>query len=606
MNQPGYPPYGSPYGPPPGGGYGPPPGGPQFPIPPGPPTKKKSPIGLIIGLVVGLVLVVGIGVGAFLFLKGRGKSPGLPVDAKYMPTSTKEVGTRLIESTREPNEQIKAVYLASELGSQLCRPGFGDPARRIEGIGGSSSQRAKELFFNKKRIDDVQQLLECGAVLGAQLESPYAGFLAFEDDQSKRKDTVIMQIKVSEIPGKFGFTKQSFGSMRGFCRTQAEDKDAKLGDTVEDKGGECKDTSHGAFPNETTWFLGDKASLDLLAKTVAKPREELGANVTAIKEAAAATDGLPVVRLAGNPKSSKEYFLAPCYWASFQTSAGFTNFVDGCFPSKALEKSLVEVDSKIRAAAYEMDSDYQKAGAIVGNIVFVARDAEGAKVLEKDIKEIVSDWKAHLDTNDGKLIKETKDKAYTHSQKKFAAVVDRFFDALHKMTVTQSGRTVRISYNDKLSAEDIQGLEDADKKTVEKRLATAQILEAVQAKKAIPEKSLAKLVGAKWATYLLGPPPADLAPPVKLPLTADECKVAQRQIAPIKLSDMTTKESKDLYMLVKYATCTIRPPEVLPVQKGCLAKFKTASDFMMCAPLATTPTNEPPEDEFGDNAAKKK
>jgi hypothetical protein len=42
-----------------------------------------------------------------------------------------------------------------------------------------------------------------------------------------------------------------------------------------------------------------------------------------------------------------------------------------------------EIDSKIKAAAFEMDGDHQKAKAFHGNIVFVARDDRGANDVER-------------------------------------------------------------------------------------------------------------------------------------------------------------------------------------------------------------------------------
>jgi hypothetical protein len=336
-----------------------------------------------------------------------------------------------------------------------------------------------------------------------------------------------------------------------------------------------------------------------MAKTVAAPRDELSGGVAALNDAASQTDGLPIVRLAGNPKSSKEFFLAPCQWAAFQSGAGLTEFVDGCFPTKQEERALTAIDAKIRGAAYELDSDYAKAGAILGNIVFVARDADGAKLLEKDVQEIVSDWKAHVDTNDDKLIKDTHDHAFSHSQKKFGAIVDTFFAALKKMQVSRSGRTVRIAYKEKLSKDDMQELADADKSTVEKRIATAEVLDAIQQKRAIPQASLGKLVGSRWAAYLLGPVPADLHPPPKLPLSALECQQIQTKLTTVKFADLPPAQ-RDLYFQLRFASCTTKPPEVQPAQRLCLATFKTAADFAACTPAPITPSNEPPESEFGD------
>ena len=602
----GAPPGGGGYGPPPGGGYGGPPGGPPGGyIPPNQAKAKKSALPLILGLVGGLlVIAIAGGVGGYFLLKK--KAVGLPVDAKVLPAQTKEVSTRLIEATREPNDQVKRMYLASELGSQMCHPGA-DPARRLEGIGSSSPKNAKELFFQKKNIDQLQQLLECGGVLAGQLDDPYQGSITYDDD-GKLRNVGTTKIKVTEIPTKFGFTKYAFGSVKGFCRTQEEDPLAKPGDPVQTKNGECKDTSHAAFPGENnTWFMGDRLSLEGIAKTVSKPREDLSASVLALKDAAAETEGLPVVRLAGNPKTSKDFFMAPCYWGAISGGQLFGTFVEGCFPAKNLEKQITEVDAKIKGAAYELDGDYQKAGTIKGNIIFVARDADAAKALEKDVQDIVSDWKAHLDTNSAKLVKETKDKATTHSTKKFAAVVDTFFVALQKMKVVRHDRTVKISYDEKLSPSDLSGMEDADKSTVEKRLATAQILEAIQQKKGVPVASLTKLVGKSWATYLTGPPPAEPKPVTKVALNLLECKDGQKNLLPLKLADMTSPESKTVYFDVKYASCGTRPPEVTTLQKPCLAvAFKTPADFVKCVSTgsSTQPTGEPPESEFGDQAKK--
>lgn len=590
MTQPGFPAYGA-FGPPSQGPYSRNPYGSVPPshvsIPPGPPPQKKSMLPIFLGIGGAALVVLAAGGGLAIWkLKSR---PSLPVDAKMLPSQTKEVGTRLIEATRETNPQVKRVYLVSELGSQLCRPNAGgDPAHRLESIGLFGSRSAKDFFFDKKKIEETQQLLECGSALAADLDSPYQSFVSFEDESSKLHTVKVTKIKTQEIPAKLGFTRYSFGSIKGFCRIE---------DAISP---ECKETSNAAFTDHGTWFLGNRGSLETMAKGVQNPRDELSGGVAALKDALSATDGLPVVRLAGNPKSSKEFFLAPCQWAAFQSAAGLTDFVDGCFPSKQEERALTEIDSKLRGAAYELDSDYTKAGAILGNIVFVARDADAAKSLEKDVKEIVSDWKSHLETNDAKLIKDSKDRAHSHSQKKFGAVVDTFFAALRKMEVTRSGRTIRIAYKERLSKDDMSELTDADKSTVEKRVATAEILDAVQQKRAIPQASLAKLVGNRWASYLLGPVPADLHPPPKSPLSLAECQAIQQKLANVKYADLPGSQ-RDLYFQLRFASCATHPPEVQPLQHFCLVNVKTAADFASCTPAPSAPANEPPESEFAKN-----
>src|SRR5262249_31739087 len=139
------------------------------------------------------------------------------------------------------------------------------------------------------------------------LDSPYQSFVTFEDDSNKPHHVKVTKIKVTELPAKLGFTRFSFGSIKGFCRVE---------DAISP---ECKESSNAAFVNNGTWFLGDRGSLETMAKTVASPRDELSGGVAALKEAASQTDGLPIVRLSGNPKSTKEFFLAPCQWGAFQS-----------------------------------------------------------------------------------------------------------------------------------------------------------------------------------------------------------------------------------------------------------------------------------------------
>ncbi len=579
MTQPGFPAYGA-FSRPPQYGSIPPA---HVSIPPAPPPQKKSQLPLILGA-AGAAAVLLIAGGAIAVWKVRSRT-GLPVDAKMLPAPTKEVGTRLVEATRETNPQVKRVYLASELGSSLCKQGA-DPARRLESIGALGPHVAKDFFFDKKKIEETQQLLDCGSALAADLESPYQSFVSFDDDEGKPHHVTVMKLGTKSLPPRLGFAYHSFGRLDGYCKTE--------------DGADCGDHGNAAFVNGGTWFLGERATLDTMAKTVATPREELSSSVAALKDASAATDGLPVVRLSGNPKSSKEFFLAPCHWAAVQSGAGFSEFVDGCFPSKEEEHTLTQIDAKLRGAAYELDGDYAKASAVVGDIVFVARDADAAKTLESDVSEIVADWKAHLENNDAKLIKDSRDKAFSHSQKKFAAVVDTFFGALHEMKVSRSGRTVRVAYKKKLSKDDQIEIAEADRTTVEKRVATAEVLDAIQSKRAIPVGSLAQLVGSKWATYLTGPAPAELHPPAKTPLATAECQSIQSRLVNVKFSDLPDGPQRDLYFKLRFALCASRPPEVEPQQHACLATFKTAADFASCTPAPRTPANEPPESDFGD------
>lgn len=605
MTQYGQPPgYGPPsagqtqYGAPLSQGYGAPPygavSGPV--IPPAPPTKKKPPVLLFVGIGVGVLFLGGIGAGVAVW-KMRQKPVALPVEARMLPPTTLEIGTQLIEATREKDERVREAYLAAELGSEMCRMGARNPAEQLEALPNATPREAKELFFDKRKIEDIRSLLECGDILAESLDSPYQTGLSYEEDEKTKHKVAVGHFRLTELPAKYGFTRYSYNGLPGFCRTQEEDPDAKPGDFIENKGNECREKTPGAFAHGTTWFLGSRVALEGMARSVKRPKEELNARLSALQDAAKETEGLPVVRISAAPKSSKDFFTAPCWVGAVHSAAGLLEFMDGCFPAKQVERQLEEIDSKIKAAAFETDGDPQKAGAFHGNIIFVARDKDAAKDVEKDVNEVVSDWKAHVDDNEAKLINKSQQNAYSARTRKFAAVADTYFKALKNMKVKRDGRTIRISFREELSAADQEGLEDADRKTVANRQAVAEILFAIQTNKPIPEAPLAKLVGPSWAKYLTNPK-ASRAALEKHPLPTDECKTLAKRLAPFDSGDFTSSEAKIAFLQHRYASCNTRPPEVDDVQRSCLLTFKTAGDYERC--IEPTSLGEPPASEYGD------
>jgi hypothetical protein len=561
---------------------------------------------LVLGIVGGVLVLAMAGGGAVYYLK-KSKSVALPVDPKMLPSQTSEVATQLIEATREPDERVRRAYVAAELGSDLCDPGAENPARKLEELGSRTSRSAKELFFDKKRLEQTGKLLECGSLLGASLHSPYQAAIAFEEGDKKQR-VAVGHFTFTEIPETHGFTPYTYRGIGGFCKTER----TPLGGLGGFGGGikpkddkECNENDHGAFRQETTWFLGPRAALESMAVTVKRPKEELTTRISDLKEAAQQTEGLPVAMLQASPKSSKDFFAAPCFYGATHAAVPMLTFLEGCFPAKKLERQLQEIDAKIKAAAYETDGDPQKAAAFHGNVLFVTRDDEGAKIVEKDVKEIVEEWKTHLEANHSKLINDSRKDAATARHKKFAAIADVYFTALEKSTVTRKGRTIKLTFNQKLSDGDLRALEEADTSTVEKRRAVTDILDALQAKKPVPEGPLATLVGKSWAAYLTKPAPEGST---REPMTPGDCRSVQARISRYNLKDKAFSKPGSGVMFIqhKYADCATNPPEVDGVQRQCLRTFTNVGEYTSCTPALAggTPDGEPPESEFGDKAKK--
>lgn len=596
---------------------------------------------MLVGLGLGGVVLLGAIAGVGIYVAKHMGKGSLPLEANKLPSQTKEIDSMVIDATRESNDRIKKVYLASELSSAFCS-GRGDPANRLETIGLWGSKSAKE-FFDPAHLDQVRGQLECGTQFATSLDDNRASYLTFESedgssssgkDEPKRHHVKIGHFKMKTLPTAEGYTSVSFGTMSGFCQTTMPAYATPLSSLLGTTGTgttppppttkSCDDKSNAAFAVGNTWFFSDKAALDELSKGIVVPKQTVGTRIAALQDAFNATSGLPQVSLVAEPKTSKDYLEYPCEWAASQMgihfgsygssgssgSSGSTgssgsitgreDFMQACFPGKQDSKLIEEIDAKLRAIAFETDPEYVKAGAISGNIILVTRDAETAENAERSIKELVGDWKSQLELNAPKLIKAGKDQASSVRQRKFADVADTYFQALSMMKVSRDGRSLKISYKASFTKEDRQELEEEEKSGNDKRMPVTEILEAIRDRKPIPQNSLAKLVGNSWATYLLLPP----LPPkstTKVKLTLEECKSVKTRLQPIHVSDLpSTGDATKAFFDQKYATCELTTPEVTEDQKKCLATFSSASDYASCMNSDTTDPRMPPESEFGD------
>jgi hypothetical protein len=508
----------------------------------------------------------------------------MPIDAKQLPAQTTIIEAEVIDGTRETDPHIRQMFTSAELGSEICRAGTLDPAVQLEVIGLLGSSSAKQ-FFAAQNLESVRSLLECGQLLTANLDGNFQTAIGFTDDSSTKQEVGILQLKAQDIPPKYGLTKHAFSGVDGYCRTSDPSKPTAAAT-------DCTATSEAALHQANTWLFGKRAALDTAAHTMATPRTDLSTQVAALNDAAAETEGLSSTRIQADLGSAKSFIGAPCGWGAFQTAGSSKDFFDSCFPNSD-EKLIEGMDAKLRAAAFELEPDVVKAGAVHGNIILVARDGDAAKDVEKDANELVTDWKSQLQNNEAKLIKQAKTDPISLRQKAWATYVDNFLHAVENMKVTRSGRTVHMSFNDALLDDDRRDLTDADKQTRDRRAAIADVLSAIAAKQALPQDALAKIVGAPWATFFIQS--AQFDPATKAALPAGECKDLKKAASKLKAHDMTNKEASALLSELAFADCN-HPPHVMAATHACLTGgFRTAVDFAKCAP-----PQEPAEVDFGD------
>lgn len=580
-----------------------------------PPVVKKKPwalLGVLGG--VGLLMVAGgiIGVAAWSY-SGKGK---LPVSPDRLPSQTTSAGTQYLSATREKSAHVKSIYLASELGASFCEGKAISPADNLDSAVLFGSKAATE-FFDPSNIDAVRVTLQCGSTLATELKDDHVSFVVFGDD--KKPHTVkLAKLKMTDMPSGEGFTRFTFGGgTQGFCRTDPPAPPLPAGVTgllgataaaaLATRGssgpGTCDDATFGAFPmGDGTWAFGPKDALDDFADSVAHPKSAIGAKVSALRDAAAETSKIENYSVVAEPDGVKRYLEWPCQWAETRGGIFRSDFVADCFPEKSDERLLSEIDAKVRAVAYGTDPDYATAGAVAGDMVFVARDEASAGDLARSLAELVDDWKDLLDRNSSKLINEIREKSKSGRQKEFATVVDTYFAALGKMKVKRDGRAVKVSFREPLSKEDKQEMLDAAGEEDKRREAVADVLDAIRNKQAIPTAALGKLVGPKWATYLTLPPLPTPPTPTMVSLTEGECESIKGKLNAMNSAEVLglDPEAFKEYLDQKYASCSDKTPTVLDSQRPCLTTFVTASEYVRCVSSAAGgDPRRPPEDEFG-------
>ncbi len=558
-------------------------------IPPAPPRRpKKSNLGLVLGLGAAGLLVVGGGAaaGGYWYVHRSTTTVALPFDAHKLPAQTQGVGTEVLAASREANPEVRRAYLAADF-ARVCSDRVSNPASELESVAALGPQAAKT-FFKKKHLADVKSALECGDTLASALKRPTLTNLTFNEEDVPQH-ALVVQSEVTELPARYGFIRHEFSGLSGHCQPQVDEKGAPR---------DCVPTDRGAFHDGQTWFFGSINSLEPLARAVVRPQVELNATASALADAAAATAGYADVVMGQKSIGARDVFRAPCSWARGHNLGG-DRFMESCFP-KSVDKLIEHLDGRLRAVAFETDDDVASAGAVHGNIVLVARDAEAAGAVERDAKEIVDEWKSHIANNEGKIIKQSTEAAVTARQKKWAAVADTFVRAMGKLEVKRTGRVVRVSYADVLAADDKRELADADATTLDRRLAVADVLGSIQRGTAINEVPLAKLVGKSWATYLVHAPQLEESV-AKGTYPESECRSTKARLTSINVAALPTREAKTLYFEHQFTDCKKSTPNISPLQRGCLMTFKTPVEFAKCVPtFAAVGTVEPPEVEFGD------
>ncbi|MEO6576324.1 MAG: hypothetical protein ABIP89_20900, partial [Polyangiaceae bacterium] len=447
-----------------------------------------------------------------------------------------------------------------------------DFTERVTKLRGGNPQEALSLLdpatFERRRAT-----LECGQTLANALSDTKIAEFVFKEDEKTESEITVLHLNIEDLPGKFGFVKHAFSGLPGFCFIPPK-KAGSTSTAVE----ECNDKSYSAFHDGKTWIFGRKAAIETVSHGFTTPRKELTTSVEQLQIAADASQGLSVRRSEANPKSAASLMRLPCSLIGFKSAGGF-KFLEQCFPS-TLEKSLANVDGKVRAISFEVEGPFEITDGFHMNLIFVARDDAAGKEIETDLKDATRDWKSTLENNDAKLVKLVRDNPKHVEQKQVAAIIDTFLRAMKGMKVIRKGRVVSIEMDEKYSADEKKGLDEALGKSAEDKAAAVAITQAVLKGAPIPEASLATLIGKPWASFVLTPraTAADCTA-IKDKLTTFESKPKDSIAIPFTLKAKLRVSCEGMPLTAAAKTCLTSAADGATFGKCTLPEEPKASDF---------------------------
>jgi formylglycine-generating enzyme required for sulfatase activity len=443
---------------------------------------------LLPAAVAGALAVIGGGA-VVAWRLARSGHAAFPIAANRLPENTDALREAPIDGAYAANRTVREMLVAGAISAFACEPDEDDPASALLDLGGDDEKALA--YFAPSHENEVRAMMDCGGRMAAGLLGParIMGF-NFTSADNKKHTFAVLDLRAARLPSALGWVDHMFSALPGYCYQPKGQKD-------------CGDDSPGAVRYGGRWIFSDAATLKTLAHSLAQPKAIVSSTVEMLQHATHALSGMQSWS-AEATRSSKTHLVGPCAWAASNVAGSSSDFMSACFPA-ADDRQVATIDGEVRAAADEVDADVKSAQAVRGRVVLVARDSEAAADLEKDVAELVNDWKAHVENNQAKLVKLASEGAKTPDERVWAVVVDVFIRALENMRVSRSGSAVTISYERRFTSEVEKEVKEAAGKPDDRGLAAAAVLAAIEKRQPLPPEALSQVLGARVAAFVLSP-----------------------------------------------------------------------------------------------------
>lgn len=424
---------------------------------------------------------------AFVVAKRVRPTTIFTLDARRLPS-----GVTSVERIRFADSQtlltLSPALLTSLLADSSACEGS-DIARRLMAAKGQTLDEIRSGgLVRDLSLPSTKDGLACGQRIAQTLEDSPIFEIRFEQGG--------VSGMVEMLPGRtegvnFGthFIRHSFSGLSGLCRAS-------------DDGTACKDGGYAVLLEPNAYFFGRLEALSAFARTYAGEHEELSTNLDILATLSRTADAeSDVVSMFARP--SRVLSDVSCREAA--PNARHDEFVAACFPP-GISATLDRILAKTRGFTKE-HRGLARTSEVYFKLTFLARDDEEAEALERELQDLVRDWKSHLENHEAEIARINRDSALhgTPREKLWAATEQSFLRAHREMTLSRSGSAVALRIQHPLSDQEQREVLEIASARQEERQAAEQVVQQILSGSPLDAASLTPFFGGENAEWIAAP-----------------------------------------------------------------------------------------------------
>jgi hypothetical protein len=432
---------------------------------------------------LGLAIIAG---GALLVAKYRAMPPrALPLVAARLPARTTKISESRLRSDLDEAATLPDLIIVSALSEAVC--GGVDVAKLLAAAHGKDLAWMKRAgLLDLAGSQTVRDGLTCASAVQREIAAPTLMEVTFIDGDKPRTVNVIRS-SMLDLPANIGFVRHNFSGLPGDCLKKHEEK------------ADCQDGAFSAFHDGSTWGFGPVEAIEGFARAYTTSHTELTSNVEILQETVLHTEGADETVIVAKPETIPWKMV--CERAA--PLGHQREFLEACFPS-GQDRLLEQVTAKVRGVAIERDL-LAKAAAFNVGFVLLARDDDAARDIEKDLLDLIRDWRAHIANREPDVLRLLRAPSEYIHDRFWEAASDPLLRAIRSASVTRDGASVHFGMRAPLRPAEAKLVKEFVETHTEDQVAATKIIEAILANLPIPEKSLSTFVGADVAAWIAAP-----------------------------------------------------------------------------------------------------